>query len=118
MPSPLNRRPENPLVFGANAGPAPWLNLRPVRDVSAYLLYVLVVDVFDMVDAKGTTASARSESASRPAASGSASAGSGSPWGSAARPPSGSTHWWSSHIVTVLQICPIVNILLDLLLFR
>ena len=104
-------------MFGANAGPAPRLNLGPVRDVSAYLLYVLVVDVFDMVDAKGTYAPARSESASRPTASGSASAGAGSPWGSAAGPASGSTHWWSSHIVTVLQICPIVNILRDLLLF-
>jgi len=97
-------------MFGADAGPAPWLNLGPVRDVSEYLLYVLVVDVFDVIDAKGTNAPARSESSSRPAASGSASPGAGSPWGSAAGPASGSTHWWSSHIVTVLQNCPIVNI--------
>ena len=52
MPGALDRCSQNPLVLGADSGPPPWFYFGSVRDVPAYLLYILVVDIFDMVDTK------------------------------------------------------------------
>ena len=106
IPGTLDCGSQDALVLGADASPPPRFYFSPVRYVSAYLLHILVVNVIYMVYTKGTHTPAGGEAASRPSAGAAAPTGTGPPWGSAAGSASGSTHGWSSHIVTVLQICP------------
>ena len=75
MPGTLNSSSQNPLVLGADTGPPPWFNFGAVGNISAYLLNILVVNIFNMVDTKGAHAPARGEPASWPSAGARASAG-------------------------------------------
>ena len=53
MPRSLDGYPQDPLVPGADSGPAARLDFGPVGDVPAQLLHVLIIDVLDVVHAKG-----------------------------------------------------------------
>ncbi len=109
---PLNGDTQCPLMFGADTGAAPWLNLRPLGNKPADLVHILVIDELDVFDTEGadpatgnkptprppTWASARSRSAWpswRATAHGS---GGASSLGSIRRPAGG----FSCHISFVL----------------
>ncbi len=61
MPRLLDGQGQGALVLGAGAGATPRLNLAPVRDVTAQLGGVLIVNCFGLISAKGTELALRLE---------------------------------------------------------
>ena len=64
LPGPLDRGPKGALMFGADTGAAPGLNLGPVRNEPPNLIDVFVVDVGYFLDAEGTDLTPAYESTS------------------------------------------------------
>jgi hypothetical protein len=69
MPGPLESHGQHALVAGAGAGLAAGVDLAAVRNVAPELRGLFVVNVFDLVDAKGADASSAKAAAATPAGS-------------------------------------------------
>ena len=97
--SPMNRDAQYPLVFCADSSPPPRLDLSPVGNVAPVLVHVLVVDVFNVVNAESANLAAGSVAASGPSpAAGRTGASSCAAWRSAPGTCSRSPEWCSGHI--------------------
>jgi hypothetical protein len=69
MPGPLESHGQHALVAGAGAGLAAGVDLAAVRNVTPELRWFFVVNVLDLVDAKGADASSTKAAAATPARS-------------------------------------------------
>ncbi len=59
VPGPVDRESQRPLVLGTHSRLAAWFNLRPVREIPAHLIDVLIVDEFHVLYAKSAYPPAR-----------------------------------------------------------
>ena len=67
---PLNRKSQSSLMLGTDPGTEPGFYLRSIGNEPAYPVHVLVVDVFDVVDAEGAYLPSGSISATGASATG------------------------------------------------